>query len=267
MSEDREELLLAYLDGELEGAELARAEQLIKGDAEARAFVERHRMLGDQLRQAFQTPMEEEVPERLLQPFAEQTEERTSETVVAFPANRRQAAPRRWTELAMAASIALCVGGVVGLSLDLGPGGLESSRPLHVAGAIDREGRLHQVLEQTASFETVSWSDGQAHEATAIPLMSFRTEDGQFCREYEMLVSFQGSVSSTIAIACRGADQGWTDEILVVSKQSDDAGEQGGYEAASGAGQAALDGFIAEIMQGDTLSEAEERRLIEDGWR
>ncbi len=268
MAEDREELLLAYLDGELEGADLARAERLIAEDPEARAFVEKHRRIGEKLRQAFEEPMEEEVPERLLRPFEDPQEETAETTVVPFRSNRRQAAPRRWTELAMAASVALCVGGVVGLNLDFGSGrGSSFQQAVHMAGPIDRASPLHQVLEEVESFESVTWEGGEAGQASAIPVMSFRTADGRICREYEMLVTSSGSASSTIGIACRGADEGWTDEVLVVSKQASDGAAQSGYEAASSGGQVALEGFIAETIAGEPLSPEEERTLIGNGWR
>lgn len=268
MAEDREEVLLAYLDGELEGADLARAERLIAEDPEARAFVEKHRRIGEKLRQAFEDPMEEEVPERLLRPFEDRQEEAPEATVVPFRSNRRQAVPRRWTELAMAASIALCVGGVIGLNLDFGPGGNGTfSQAVHMAGPIDSGSPLHRVLEEVESFESVTWEGGDAGQASAIPLMSFRTADGRICREYEMLVTSAASASSTIGIACRGAGEGWTDEVLVVSKQAAEGAAQPAYEAASSGGQIALDGFIAETIVGAPLSPEEERTLIGRGWR
>ncbi len=267
MAEDREEVLLAYIDGELEGAELARAERLIAEDPEARAFVEKHRRIGEKLRQAFEGPMEEEVPERLLRPFEDPQDTVTEATVVPFRSNRRQAAPRRWTELAMAASVALCVGGVIGLNLDFGSGGGAFQQAVHVAGPIDRGSALHQVLEEVESFESVTWEGGEAGQASAIPLMSFRTADGRVCREYEMLVTSAASTSSTIGIACRGAGEGWTDEVLVVSKQAPEGAGQPAYEAASSGGQVALEGFIAETIAGEPLSPEEERALIGRGWR
>ncbi len=268
MAEDREEVLLAYLDGELEGADLARAERLIAEDPEARAFVEKHRRIGDKLRQAFEDPMEEEVPERLLRPFEDQQEATAEATVVPFRSKPRQAAPRRWTELAMAASVALCVGGVIGLNLDFGPGE-DGAFPqaVHMAGPIDRGSPLHQVLEEVESFESVTWEGGNTAQASAIALLSFRTTDGRICREYEMLVTSSNTASSTIGIACRGADAGWTDEVLVVSKQALEGAAEPAYEAASSGGQVALEGFIAETIVGEPLSPEEERALIGNSWR
>ena len=268
MAEDREEVLLAYLDGELEGADLARAERLIAEDPEARAFVEKHRRIGEKLRQAFEDPMGEEVPERLLRPFEDQQEETPEATVVPFRSKRPQAAPRRWTELAMAASIALCVGGVIGLNLDFGPrGGGALFQAVHVAGPIDRESQLHRVLEEVESFQSVTWERGDTGQASAIPLMSFRAADGRICREYEMLVTSAASASSTIGIACRGAGEGWTDEVLVVSKQAAEGAAEPAYEAASSGGQVALEGFIAETIVGEPLTLEEERSLIGSAWR
>ena len=61
-----DELLTAYVDGELEGPEHARIEQAIALDAKLAQRVARHRALRGRLRKAFDGALSEAVPQRLV---------------------------------------------------------------------------------------------------------------------------------------------------------------------------------------------------------
>lgn len=108
-SDDRfNELLVAYADGELEGARLAEIEALIERDASLREEVGRLRESAALIRAAFNQDLREDVPERLLAAARGATLPASSAEVVPFPAKpparaRRQV--RWWVGMAAAASL------------------------------------------------------------------------------------------------------------------------------------------------------------------
>ena len=62
-----DEVLAAYVDGELEGAERVRVEQAIAQDAQLALRVAQQRALRERLRGAFDSVLQEAVPQRLAQ--------------------------------------------------------------------------------------------------------------------------------------------------------------------------------------------------------
>ncbi len=83
---------------------------------------------------------------------------------------------------------------------------------------------------------------------------TFHHRDGHVCREYR--------TETERSIACRDGSS-WN---VVVSVPSADVPE-GTYQPAAGSDLAAIDEYISEHIQGEVLSSAEERELIESDWR
>lgn len=89
-----DELLSAYLDGELTGDELARAERLLAEEPSRRQLVDELRQMGDELRKLPRTPLGDGFPERVLR-----SAERRLLAESALSASRPNKRQARWRHM------------------------------------------------------------------------------------------------------------------------------------------------------------------------
>lgn len=187
------EMIAAYADGELSGAELARAEAAIAADPALAAQVERHRALKAQLAAHFAPILDQDVPDHLaalLRPGASGAE------VVSFATERqkRGLAPmvRRWAPIAgpaLAASLVLALW-----------------QPWQSGQASGD----YAGTQLASALDTQLTADQPADAETRI-LLSFENKDGQYCR------AWRGAGAG--GIACRD-DTGWKIERRVALAQA-----------------------------------------------
>jgi hypothetical protein len=237
-----DDMLSAYLDGELSAEDRARVDAALASDAglaaRLKALHAATRRFADAIRETDKEPMPEGV-ENLLRP--------QTDNVFAFRPKKREQ-PKWVRPAAIAASIfALVV--AVGL-LGNGPGG-SSENLIIAAGPVDRTSSLHRALDRTPSAETASVGAGRLS-----PIATFRIAGGGVCREF--LASQKDR--AVRAVACRD-DRQWTVKIAAT-----EAASAGGYQPASGPA-AAIGAYIDSAIEGDALGPDEERALIEAKWR
>ncbi|WP_027328500.1 hypothetical protein [Marinimicrobium agarilyticum] len=222
------ELIMAYADGETGPEDTARAEALLAEQPEARATLKRLRAVDSQVKASLASVLDEPVPERLTR--AASDEKPAGARVLRFPMKQR---PSHW---ALAASLVLALGAVFFWRGAPGPNA-EAMRTF-----------VFQTLEQTPSGErrTHPKQDWQV-----MPLASYQTPDGRFCREYAGRTD-----SDTLAgLACRSTDGQW--QTLVSEAQT----PVEGYQPASGPfPQAAV--VLQELNAGEPLSAEEEAALL-----
>lgn len=146
------ELLVAYADGELDGARLAEAEALLERDPSLRDEVAKLRETAALIREAFAADLREDVPERLLAAARGEAPPARSAEVVPFPVKPAKPRPqvRWWIGAAAAASL---FGVMVGTGL--GYYGIPKPTP----SAVER-----QVAEANNALKTAqgSWLDNIA---------------------------------------------------------------------------------------------------------
>lgn len=228
-----DEMLMAFVDGELDEIASARIERQAAEDPELRGRIEAQRRLRSRIAAHYAPVAEEPVPDR----FRALLENEVVDLASARP-KRRVAG---WQNLgAIAAS--LVVGLFAGQWLQLGGSG-----PVAVGeGGLVAQGDLAQVLDtQLASAPTA--------EAQARVGISFVSTEGQMCRTFES--------SALTGLACRD-DGRWR---LVVTAPGNAAG-QGEYRQA-GSGSLIVMQTAQDMMSGDPLDAAAERRLRDSGWR
>jgi hypothetical protein len=226
-------LLMAYLDGELDAAEQARVAQAVANDPALQQQLETQRALRDRLRAHYDPVAEEEVPVRLralLEP----------EIVDLDTARARRARPVWQALAAIAASLA--IGIFVGRSLPVGVEGPVTTRN----GVLVAQGDLAQALDT----QLASAQPGDA--ATRIGV-SFARADGAFCR------TFEGPALS--GLACREGAR-WH----MVMTAAGSGGRQGDYRQAGNA-SARIAETAQDLMAGEPLDAAGERRARDRGWR
>jgi hypothetical protein len=222
-----DDLLMAYVDGELDDLARARVEKAAAEDPELRARLDQQQRLRETLAAHYAPVAEEPVPERFTAML--QT------NVVRLSAPR----PRPlWQGLtALAASL------VIGLAL--------GRTLLTPAPGVD-DGPMLARGELAAALDDQLASAQPADAATRIGI-TFAATDGRLCR------TFDGAALS--GLACKG-ETGW--QLMMTAAGA--PGSQADYRQA-GSGNAAVAAAAQEMMAGEPLDAAAERSARDSGWR
>ncbi len=250
-----DEQLSAYLDGELSedlGMQLALD---MKTDSALANRLAGLAAASEAVKQAYKPLIEDDIPAHILSLLDESQSDEVS-NVVAF-AKKDSPKPAanfsRWAT-PIAASFALVFGTMVGRMSLANNQTSEGALYAQMSGVIETENPLFDVLEQTPSSQRVSISKG---EVSVLPILSFKSVDGQLCREFHA----QSSESALRGLACKQR-AGW--EILMLNKT--DVMKESGYRTASGAGDGFMDALIDDIIVGDALDSDAEANAITKNW-
>lgn len=242
-----EQMLAAYVDGELDAAGVLVVETWMREDAEVADCVARSRALRGQLRRAYAPVLDEPVPERLLAAAGAAGSASLTGNVLALqrPApsltRRGELAWRLPHWAALAASLVL--GLLLAPLLDE-----DGAGPFDSTGqALLARGELMQALDRQLASEA---STG----AVSVGL-SFRARDGSFCR------SFTLAEQSLSGLACRQA-AGWR-----VSALGEATVERGELRRAGSALPPAVAAEVDARIVGEPLDAAGERKARDTGWR
>lgn len=241
MTIDRE-MLAAYADGELGPEDAARVEEAMAADPALADEVAAHRALGGTLRGHFAPILDMPVPDRLTALLD------TPPNVVDLAAARKakeekEKEPKRFTLPRWA------MGGAIAASLALGlviGGQLPSDSPFTVDhGQLVADGTLDKALNtQLAS--------AQGGDAPVHILISFRTQDGRYCRGFDS--------GGTAGIACRTGDS-WH----IIKTEAGETASTAHYRQA-GSASASIMAAAQEMAAGDALDAEAERAARDAGW-
>ncbi len=159
--------LMAYADGELDGADKARVEAAIAAAPDLRAVVDGHRALRSRLSAAYAPVVEEPVPARLLDAVRAQP---AMDNVVSLGAARAKRTPGQWQAREWAAmAAALLVGVIVG-----GQALRPASAIVAANGGLEARGALARALDTQLAADQGAVRIG----------VTFRTIDGDTCRTF-----------------------------------------------------------------------------------
>ena len=249
-----DELLVAYVDGELAPERAAEVAAALADDADARQSVEVFRQSAEAATDAYDEVASQPLPDRLLKTIG--APGTAGDAVVDLTSRRRPA--REWrAALPLAASIALIVG--------LGAGYQLARLAETPAGGFEMA--LNDVLESHASGTPVAWRDpasGDAGNITAIA--SFKGKNGRFCREFERSRPSVAGDNLAFGVACRAADGRWHVEALIAAQvQTPPGGDT--YVPAAGPDNEPIGDLIDGLMAGGPLTPEEEKALIGHGWQ
>lgn len=225
-----DEMLIAYLDGELDEAGMARIDAALGADP---ALVDRlgaHAAIADRVRAAYAPALEEPVPESLTALIP------SGEAKVVSLADRRRPTPTYAWWGAIAATL------VVGVMLFGREVALFSRDP--IGAGMTANGALAKAL-------TVQASNVKSDVAVGL---SFKDRDGRWCRTF--------AVDQTSGLACR-EDKAWRVEVAV---RQPAAAKTDFRQAASETPPAVLD-KVDELIAGESLDADQEAAAIKSGWR
>jgi len=278
----KDEILAAYLDGELDAGEMSRVAEEIKASPDLARRLEKMRQTDKLLEQACHAIDDHPVPDNILKMLKEFPEKHTSnpesrnqaETVVAFARKPSTGAktptgmPDRtavW-QMAAAASIALVLGLGLGRSfLSPGPAGSGSQITSQTilaesgTGTIGPDNALFAALEQQPSGVPVSL--GKGRDILVTPVMTFRGTDDRYCREFTVASSRAG----TRSVACRGKDKWFIQLAIATGGRIPAEGEA--YQTAASLAEPVIDDFIRGLIKGDAFGAEQETRIIKQKWR
>lgn len=230
------DVLIAYLDGELDPIAAKRVERAAQADATLAEEIARQHQLRTRLRSAFESVASAPPPDALVAML------RASGNVTdlaAARAKRGRIVPR-WLPAGGAVAAALALGLVIGRGLP------QSGQPLAL-----RDGTLVARGETAKALDTQLASAQPASKDIRI-IVTFRRSDGAYCRAFE--------TGAQAAIACR-LEGAWQ----VQSFRTGSEGAATEYRQA-GSASAALMAEAQDMMAGEPLDAAGERAAISAGW-
>jgi hypothetical protein len=230
------EMLMAYVDGELDPIAAKRVERAAEADPALAEEIARHRRMRAQLRSAFD-PVATTAPPETLVAMLRASGKVTD--IAAAPAKRDRSLPR-WLPAGGAVAAALALGLLVGRGLP------QAGEPFTM-----RDGTLVARGETAKALDTQLASAQPAGDNIRI-VVTFRGTDGDYCRAFE--------TGAQAAIACR-REGGW--QIQSLRAASGNATTE--YRQA-GSASAALMAEAQDMMAGEPLDAAGERAAIGAQW-
>jgi hypothetical protein len=207
-------MLVAYVDHQLDPAQRAAVDDIIREDLEARTIVSVLRGTGEAVRAAFEQPLHEAVPPRLLAALAAAGGGEATDTVV--PIRRPVRFVRRQQLLtALAASIAVLFVGIGVGYLRFAPGPIFTEQG-HESGPF--EVTLYRALEREQVGAGLRYDDAASGRAGIVTVVGkVPSSLGDACREFRHDWT-QGSGKGTeTGLACRSATGDWS--VLTVPRE------------------------------------------------
>jgi hypothetical protein len=245
-----DDILQAYVDGELDAASAARIDAAQAHDAALARRVQQARDVRAQLRAAFDPVLDEPVPARLsalLQPQSAQAAIPAAPRVVPTGGRgtTRRRTARHWfvPGAALAASVALLA---VALWWWQPGGDLVRMR----GGQSFAAGALTRALDEALA------SEPKANAPVAIGL-SFRSSDGRICRTFVLR-----SPPARAGLACHES-AGWALPVLTAATLP----EGGELRQAASALPPAVQAAVDARLRGNVFDAQQERAARDAGWR
>jgi hypothetical protein len=265
-------MLMAYADGALDAADRAIVEATLGDHPDYQEKLEKFRITGTPVRQALLEGVDlgrlEELAARIRSiedPSAmapgDQDEARTI-TLARRQTPASSTLPRSYWPTAMAASLALLIGGGFGW---LVRGAATATQPTSADvvvfwdGNLQAVGALSKVLETTGSGRETGVNDAHGGAWGLRVASSFRSVTGRPCRRYEL----SSQTKRFAGYACRSTDGRWSVHAHLEVPNKAPGTE---FTLASGDNARVLDAALRAAMDGDVFQLREEAQLIADHW-
>lgn len=242
MNENHLELIMAYHDGELDQEHVARAETLLKESAAAREWLLSLKAGDKFVQQGLAGILSQPVPENVLP--AKNTAPASKGRLFHFPATRSPGV----RAFAIAASLMLFM--AAGFWLDLESDGNRQQQT--VASFVA------QALESAPSGIRVAHPEA---ELVVMPLATYETETGQFCRTYAGRFR-QARLSG---LACRSATSEWVTVVQQTIGSAPDDASMNAYRPATGASDIVTPALTKLGAKG-ALPGLRESTLLQNNW-
>lgn len=248
-----DETLMAFADGELDAQTSAAVEEAMRDNEQLIAriglFMETRKLSSEAMAPLLDVSVPDDLTAKVTKMLDPPADGETSrDNVVSFkaaPPPRRQPVVSPWMT-ALAASVALVAGGVIGFAVGNLPG--DDTRSAIQVAQFDQP-NLANALDTTLSGVEIRLpASGDRFRVIA----SYHDEDKTLCREFEV---DQDDGTTFVSVACK-TGTGWKVNFTVAaSSQSDN-----GYAPASSL--ESLDAYLTAIGAGTPLGEADEAAVL-----
>ncbi|MDP1631738.1 MAG: zf-HC2 domain-containing protein [Caulobacter sp.] len=234
-----DEMLMAYVDGELDADTAAAVEAAAAADAALAGRLAGQRLLAGAVAGAFADIAQEPVPDRLI----DAVRAGRADTVVSLDAARQRRAPPAWGWISgIAAGV---VGGlVIGLTLPHG------GDPL-VGGDMRARGALASALDAQLASAPPKGALVQVG-------LTFRSKDNRYCRTFTVTRG-----EGPAGLACRDGDT-WIVRMAVPRAGGRAAGD---YRTAAAETPPAVIAAVEDMITGESLDARAEAAAKAEGWR
>lgn len=240
--------LSAYIDGELSPGEIAEINKALQSDPEIAVRLEHLKCPDALIAAAYSEIDDEPMPDGVMDLLRETNDvESADENVVQFAPKPVIKSPAPWIT-PLAASVALAIG--VGVGMQIASDHTRGNGQFVVAGVIDPSNPLYAALEATPSGVTAETETG-----ALTPVLTFRSVDERYCREFS--ISKDDQVSH--AVACR-TDAGWETRFAAFGSAA--VRNNGQYSTASSSDEDNFATFVSTMMANDAFSQSEEKALL-----
>lgn len=243
MTKFTDQHLSAFIDGELSEALTSDIRVALEKDENLASRLRVLERANEEFLSAHRNIAEDHIPQRFLELLerADTLAERDDTVVnVPEPPNR----VRAWL-MPLAACLVLAIGVAFGARLNMGA--VSGSSDVMLAGPVNADSDLHQVLETAPSGKL---------EKGITAVLTFATNDGGHCREL--------ATKTTRALACRDPQaERWA--VLAVVPHTSQSDETA-YYPASVSSSATIGSLVDQLISGIPLSQDEETSLISDDW-
>jgi len=198
-------MLVAYVDHQLDPAQRAAVDDILREDLEARTIVSVLRGTGEAVRAAFEQPLHEAVPPRLLAALAAAGGSKATDTVVPL---RRPVkfALKQQILAALAASIAILFVGIGIGYLEFAPG--NGLRP--AGNSAKFEAVLRYALERAEPGAPMGYDDAPVGRHGSVTVLGkIDSMVGDNCREFRHEWTDARGKGLETGLACRAATGDW----------------------------------------------------------
>jgi hypothetical protein len=250
-----DEMLAAYVDGELEAAERARIEQAMALDSQLAQRVAQQRALRDRLRGAYDGVLQEAVPQRLLQAAKLGAPSGPAQVIdlarVRALRSRRGPGRRQMKVRRYSIAASLVVGLLAGALIQRlsAPAALTE---LH-DGSLLARGALARALNEQLT--------GSAPASAAVRIgLTFRSRSGNYCRTFAL-----SGGHAVAGLACRDQEQWQLTNLVGTEGPGGGASGQNLRMATSNLPPALLQA-VNEHISGEPLNAAAEAKARTSGW-
>lgn len=210
--------LVLYLDGELDVEANAEVEAALARDASLRATLASLSEGTALLRAAFAPARAEAAGDPVAQRIEAMMATATNLAKEPVRVAHQPGFRRWWIPAAVAASVAVIAAGLGGGYLISDARVTREIARLEAAQQQDRQAfelALQQALETQLSGTSVAWQGTDAN-GTITPIRTFKSADGQWCREYLIESAAGAAAERQHAIACRTPEGGWKTRLPVL---------------------------------------------------
>jgi len=256
MKKITDEILMAYIDGELDDQKASKIREAIESDSETFRRAEILSASDSALKGAYDSLLQEPVPNRLI------------ETVMGFNADNpfkiflksvisffHMPPGWRFTGAAVV-SLALLVAIIL---VSTQPSRQESS----LYSLIINTGGFSHGLETTISGKTFKTAD---NKIKVTPVFTFVDKSHRYCRQYEMISAGDYENSLSRGIACRDNSGHWETTALVFQSPSDTSSTDTNAGYIKAGGNDLIDTITSTLMAKPPMTLKREKKLINNSW-